>query len=164
MIDHVCKPKASMKGKPENIKRNKTSHQNLAIVLNSKMIRVKGSLLCVPPRDRHHYEDNKCSSHDEDNGSDSNHEYKILTLIEDQIESESDNCDSIDIMNALKEIDMLKNVNKNKEKEIILHKKKGFAKEITQLKVFLEEAKRIEEVLTKQVKQNERHNEKLIRI
>lgn len=103
-------------------------------------------------------------SHDEDNGSYSNHEYKILTPIEDQIGSESDNCDSIDLMTALKEIDMLKNGNKNQEKEIILYKKKGFVEDITQLKVCLEEAQRIEEVLRKQLKQNKRHYEKLIRI
>lgn len=66
-------------------------------------------------------------------------------------------------MDALKEKYRFKNITKNNKEEIQAYKEKenNIDEEMSRLKFYLEEAKRVEEVLTKQLQENENHCEKL---
>lgn len=64
-------------------------------------------------------------------------------------------------MDASKYIDRIRDVNKDQEKEISMYKENNLFEEMTHLKVFPEETKRVEEVLRKQIQEKEKHCEKL---
>lgn len=80
---------------------------------------------------------------------------------DDQLVGESYNYDPNDLMDALKDIERLININKNQEKDIKRYKENNFVEEVTQLNFSPEEIKKVEEVLRKQLQEKERKYDKL---